>query len=201
MTAPSSCIDAARQQRDQAGQARRQLRVADRRSHGQLQQSLHGRRARLVGLRRRHGSLSRSIEVDVVKHTYAKHDSYTVKLTLQNLLGEENDRSAIVKLDSTTTAGLEIMSFDWSVHADQRVPAVYRLLARSRRRRVRSFARRRTADGDSRCSESGTLRHVQRNGQLHRAAHRGQRQASRRKDGDGFRPAGTTRPIRWRSYV
>lgn len=70
-------------------------------------------------------------KVDVVKHTYARAGAYSVKLALQNLLGEENDRTAQVTLDPSAAAYPEIVSFDLKpLNPEQRVPAVYRLLGK-----------------------------------------------------------------------
>jgi PKD repeat protein len=70
-------------------------------------------------------------KIDIVKHTYAKPGAYSVKLTLHNLLGEDNDRTAQVMLDGTVVAANpEIVSFKLEPLApDQRVPAVYRLVS------------------------------------------------------------------------
>jgi PKD repeat protein len=42
---------------------------------------------------------------DYLTHAYPEAATYTVKLTLQNILNEENDRSVAVKLDGPTTPG------------------------------------------------------------------------------------------------
>ena len=72
-------------------------------------------------------------KLETVKHTFAKPGTYSVKLTLSNLLGEENDRTAQVAIDADATpAGPEIAQFDL-VPLDktrERAPAIYRLLSR-----------------------------------------------------------------------
>ncbi len=70
-------------------------------------------------------------KLDIVKHTYAKSGTYNVKLTLKNLLGEENDRSANVTVDPETAPKPEIVSFELlPLTRDERVPAVYRMLGK-----------------------------------------------------------------------
>src|SRR5262245_50936453 len=71
-------------------------------------------------------------KLEVVKHNYARPGVYSVKLTLQNLIGESNDRTAQVTLDAATTpASPEIVAFDLKpLTPDQRVPAVYKLLGK-----------------------------------------------------------------------
>jgi PKD repeat protein len=65
-----------------------------------------------------------------VNHAYAKPGSYSVKLSLANLLGEENDRTAavIVTADSAAAAGPAIDQFDLHpLDRRQVAPANYQL--------------------------------------------------------------------------
>ena len=65
---------------------------------------------------------------DLVKHTYARPGSYSVKLALRNLLGDESDRVAQVTLDPESAPRPEIVSFVLvPLTPGERVPAVYRL--------------------------------------------------------------------------
>jgi PKD repeat protein len=68
-------------------------------------------------------------KLDNVKHVYAKPGTYSVKLSLQNLLGEESDRTAAVTIDAGGAAGgPEIASFDLKpLDPRERAPAIYRL--------------------------------------------------------------------------
>jgi PKD repeat protein len=68
-------------------------------------------------------------KLENVKHVYAKPGTYSVKLSLQNLLGEESDRTAAVSIDAGGAAqGPEIASFDLKpLDPRERAPAVYRL--------------------------------------------------------------------------
>ena len=68
-------------------------------------------------------------KLDNVKHVYAKPGTYSVKLSLQNLLGEESDRTSAVTIDAGgAVEGPEIASFDLKpLDPRERAPAVYRL--------------------------------------------------------------------------
>src|SRR5260370_1003516 len=68
-------------------------------------------------------------KLENVKHVYAKPGTYSVKLSLQNLLGEESDRTAAVTIDAGgAVGGPEIASFDLKpLDPRERAPAVYRL--------------------------------------------------------------------------
>jgi PKD repeat protein len=68
-------------------------------------------------------------KVENVKHVYAKPGMYSVKLALQNVLGEESDRTATVAVDADAAAtGPEIALFDLKpLDPRERAPAVYRL--------------------------------------------------------------------------
>lgn len=69
-------------------------------------------------------------KIDLVKHNYTKPGTYSVRLTLQNLLGEENDRSAPVTLDPEGAPKPEIADFSLkSKTPGDRVPALFRLKA------------------------------------------------------------------------
>ena len=48
---------------------------------------------------------------DAVTHTYTRPGTYTVKLTLQNLLGEESERSVAINLDASQAAPPTIDAF------------------------------------------------------------------------------------------
>jgi PKD repeat protein len=68
-----------------------------------------------------------------IKHVYPKAGTYQVKLTLQNLLGEEGDRTASVTLDADTTVadGPAIDLFELkSLDRRERAPAVYKLTSK-----------------------------------------------------------------------
>ncbi len=70
-------------------------------------------------------------KVDLVKHTYAKPGTYSVKLTLRNILGEENDRTAPVTLDPESAPKPEIAAFQldpWP--PGSRSPSAYHLQAK-----------------------------------------------------------------------
>ena len=47
-------------------------------------------------------------KLDIIKHAYAKPGTYNVKLTLENLLGEEADRTTPVMLDPDSAPRPEI---------------------------------------------------------------------------------------------
>jgi PKD repeat protein len=70
-------------------------------------------------------------ETSTVLHTYAKPGTYTVKLSLRNLLNEENDRSVTINVDSANTdppaiLALEAIPVSGSFYA----PATFRLVSK-----------------------------------------------------------------------
>src|SRR5439155_6130134 len=70
-------------------------------------------------------------KIDFVKHSYARPGNYSVKLTLQNLIGDENERSAPVAVDPETAAKPEIAEFELkSKTPGDRAPALFRLKAK-----------------------------------------------------------------------
>jgi PKD repeat protein len=70
-----------------------------------------------------------------IKHNYAKAGSYSVKLTLANLLGDESDRTATVAIDAVDGAaavatGPAIDQFELTPYGRETVPAVYKLTSK-----------------------------------------------------------------------
>lgn len=70
-------------------------------------------------------------KLETVTHTYEKPGSYTVKLSLQNLIGDESERSATVNIDGETAAPqASVTNFTLqSLTAGETAPALYRLQA------------------------------------------------------------------------
>lgn len=69
-----------------------------------------------------------SAKQTILTHTYDRPGTYSVKLSLQNLLQEQSDRTVSVTADSSTAAKPEIESFDVTpVTPSERAPAIYRL--------------------------------------------------------------------------
>ncbi len=70
-------------------------------------------------------------KVENVKHTYPKPGTYSVKLSLQNLLGDASDRTASVVLDSEGLPKPVIETFKLiPVSGSERAPATYKLLSK-----------------------------------------------------------------------
>ena len=72
-------------------------------------------------------------KAESIKHVYPKAGTYQVKLSLQNLLGEDGERTASVTLDADTTVagGPAIDLFDLtSLDRRERAPAVYKLTSK-----------------------------------------------------------------------
>ncbi|OAI45204.1 hypothetical protein AYO44_13020 [Planctomycetaceae bacterium SCGC AG-212-F19] len=70
---------------------------------------------------------------DTVTHTYAKPGTYTVKLSLRNILNEESERSVTVNLDATNTDPPAIVNFDAvPVSSGSFAPATFRLVSRTK---------------------------------------------------------------------
>jgi hypothetical protein len=68
---------------------------------------------------------------DNLQHTYANAGVYSVKLTLRNFLGEENERIVSVPVDTTTAVTPVIEEFKVvRLNSDNSAPAVFRLLAK-----------------------------------------------------------------------
>lgn len=66
-----------------------------------------------------------------VKHVFPKPGTYTVKLSLQNLLGEASDRSASVVLDADSVPRPEFESFKLLPYsASDRAPVTFRLVSK-----------------------------------------------------------------------
>jgi PKD repeat protein len=69
---------------------------------------------------------------ETVTHTYASPGTYAVKLTLRNLLGEENERAVTVQLDDPRTEPPTIVSLEAvPVSRDAYAPATFRVLSRA----------------------------------------------------------------------
>lgn len=74
---------------------------------------------------------------DVVTHTYAAPGDYTAKLSLRNLIGEESDRSVLVRIDSAKGAPPEILSLDaYPVSAGSYAPATFRVVSKVKNAQV-----------------------------------------------------------------
>jgi PKD repeat protein len=69
-------------------------------------------------------------KLDIVKHTYAKPGTYTVKLSLENLLGDDSDRSAPVEIaaDSVPSPVIEVMQLV-PIDSRQRAPCTYEFVS------------------------------------------------------------------------
>jgi PKD repeat protein len=63
-----------------------------------------------------------------VTHTYAKAGSYTVKLTLKNLVGEQNERAVNVVVEQGGTSLPSIDTFDVVATQGDYAPATYRVV-------------------------------------------------------------------------
>jgi PKD repeat protein len=68
-------------------------------------------------------------KLEIVAHKYDKPGTYSVKLSLLNLIGEESDRTVPVTLDTdSAVAAPEIADFKLdAITRDERAPAAYRL--------------------------------------------------------------------------
>lgn len=64
-----------------------------------------------------------------ISHTYAKPGTYNVKLSLQNLIGEESERTVAINVDGSNAATTpELSAFELTpITPGERAPAVYRL--------------------------------------------------------------------------
>ena len=74
-------------------------------------------------------------KAEIIKHVFAKPGTYSVKLSLTNLIGDESDRTAPVTLDTAAASDPatkpEIAAFDLiPVTPGECVPAVYKLQAK-----------------------------------------------------------------------
>jgi PKD repeat protein len=70
-------------------------------------------------------------KTEIAKHVYAKPGTYTVKLSLQNLLGEESDRSAPVSLDPDTAPKPEVETFNLiRVSPSDSAPAMFHFVSK-----------------------------------------------------------------------
>jgi hypothetical protein len=68
-----------------------------------------------------------------VNHTYPKPGSYTAKLSLRNLIGEENERTVTVNLDDSAPTAPSIDSFEVvPVRPDSYAPATFRVLTKAK---------------------------------------------------------------------
>lgn len=65
-------------------------------------------------------------KAEIIKHTFAKPGTYQVRLTLQNLLGEEGERVTSVTLDNAEVLAPEIANFE-IIPISERAPALYHL--------------------------------------------------------------------------
>src|ERR1019366_9701764 len=69
-------------------------------------------------------------KLETVKHAYAKSGTYSVKLSLASVIGEESDRTATVTLDADSVPTPEIALFQLiPLDKNERAPATYRLLS------------------------------------------------------------------------
>jgi PKD domain len=69
-------------------------------------------------------------KLETVKHTYPKTGTYSVKLSLASIIGEESDRTATVTLDADSVPTPEIALFQLiPLDKNERAPATYRLLS------------------------------------------------------------------------
>jgi PKD repeat protein len=74
---------------------------------------------------------------DVLTHTYPDAGDYTAKVTVRNLLGEENDRSVAVHLATTQAAPPQIESLDVvPVSAGCYAPATFRIVTKVKNAQV-----------------------------------------------------------------
>ena len=70
---------------------------------------------------------------DTVTHTYAKPGTYTVKLSLRNLLNEESDRTVTINIDGQNNEPPAIVSLDViPVSPGSYAPATFRLISRTK---------------------------------------------------------------------
>lgn len=74
---------------------------------------------------------------DVVTHTYSATGDYTAKLSLRNLLGEESERSVVVRIEAGKSAPPEILSLDaYPVSAGSYAPATFRVISKVKNAQV-----------------------------------------------------------------
>lgn len=74
-----------------------------------------------------------SAEREGVAHTYAKAGTYTVKLTLRNILNEESERAVTINVENASTLPPAILSLDAvPVSPGSYAPATFRLLTKTK---------------------------------------------------------------------
>jgi PKD repeat protein len=74
---------------------------------------------------------------ETMSHTYAKAGTYTVKLTLRNILNEESERSVTINVENTLTEPPAILSLDAvPVSPGSYAPATFRLVSRTKNARL-----------------------------------------------------------------
>ena len=69
---------------------------------------------------------------DVVAHTYPRAGTYQVRLTLQNLLGEEAERTVSLNLDTSSATPPAIEAFDVIALSGGNAPATYKIVSQVR---------------------------------------------------------------------
>ena len=68
-----------------------------------------------------------------VQHTYARPGTYNVKLALQNLVGDETDRTVAVVVENVAPPVPEITLFDLKpITPGERAPAIYQLVSKTK---------------------------------------------------------------------
>src|SRR5207248_7060795 len=65
---------------------------------------------------------------DAITHTYARPGNYNVKLSLQNILGEESERSVLINLDNSQAVKPSIDTFV-VIPLTKSAPATFKLVA------------------------------------------------------------------------
>src|SRR5262245_59341405 len=67
----------------------------------------------------------------MVPHTYARHGEYTARLSLRNLIGDENERTVVVRLEAPRNDPPVVSSFDViPVSQNSYAPATFRLVSK-----------------------------------------------------------------------
>jgi PKD repeat protein len=74
---------------------------------------------------------------DVITHTYTGPGDYTAKVSVRNLIGEQNERTAAVHLETAQPAAPQIQSFDiYPISAGSYAPATFRLVSKVKNAQV-----------------------------------------------------------------
>lgn len=72
-------------------------------------------------------------KVSNIQHTYAKPGTYSVKLSLQNIIGEHADRAVAVAIEFPVTPPPEITQFQLiPISPNDRAPATFRLVSKTK---------------------------------------------------------------------